>query len=109
MEPGSAGGCRPGRRDRITGLTQDLGPRDEKLEAEALKGSLGGIFSGPNAVRREAARVAAALGIKEVGQLLFDMATDGKRPAAVRVEMLRALEALKDSRLDKATELRPRL
>jgi quinoprotein glucose dehydrogenase len=33
------------------------------------------------------------------------MAADAKRPAAVRVEMLRALEALKDARLDKATQL----
>jgi quinoprotein glucose dehydrogenase len=95
----------PGRRDRVTGLTQDLGQRDAKVAAEALKGSLGGIFSGPNTVRREAARVAAGLGIKEVGPALFDMAADTKRPAADRVEMLRALEALKDTRLEKATEL----
>jgi quinoprotein glucose dehydrogenase len=99
------GWAKPGRRDRVTGLTQDLGPRDDKIAAEALKGSLGGIFSGPNAVRGEAAKVAAALGIKEVGPALFEFASDTKRPAAVRVEMLRALEALKDSRLEKATGL----
>jgi quinoprotein glucose dehydrogenase len=96
---------KPGRRDRITGLTQDLAPRDPKIATEALTASLGGIFSGPNAVRGEAAKVAAALGIKEVGPALFDMASDAKRPAIVRVEMLRALEALKDSRLEKATAL----
>ncbi len=95
----------PGRRDRVTGLTQDLGKRDAAIAAEALKGSLGAVFSGPNAVRREAARVAASLGIKEVGPALFDMAADTKRPAAVRVEMLRALDALDDSRLEKATQL----
>jgi quinoprotein glucose dehydrogenase len=95
----------PGRRDRVSGLTQDLGKRDDKVAVEALKGSLGGIFSGPNSVRREAARAAVALGINEVGPLLFEMASDTKRPAAVRVEMLQALEALKDARLDKATEL----
>src|SRR5205085_1659846 len=95
----------PGRRDRVTGLTQDLGKRDDKVAVAALKESLGGIFSGPNAVRREAARSAVALGIKEVGPLLFEMASDTKRPAAVRVEMLQALEALKDARLEKATEL----
>jgi quinoprotein glucose dehydrogenase len=97
--------AKPGRRDRVTGLTQDLGPRDGQVAAEALKESLGGIFSGPNAVRSEAAKVAASLGIKEVGPALFDMAADGKRPAAVRLEMLRALEALKDARLEKATVL----
>jgi quinoprotein glucose dehydrogenase len=95
----------PGRRDRVTGLTQDLGKRDDRAAVAALKGAFGGIFSGSNAVRGEAARTAAALGIKEVGPVLFEMASDNKRPAAVRVEMLQALEALKDARLEKATEL----
>jgi quinoprotein glucose dehydrogenase len=95
----------PGRRDRVTGLTQDLGKRDSAVAAEALEASLGAVFSGPNAVRREAARSAVALGIKEVGPALFDMAADTKRPAAVRVEMLRALDALNDSHLEKATRL----
>jgi quinoprotein glucose dehydrogenase len=95
----------PGRRDRVTGLTQDLGKRDDRAAVAALKDAFGGIFSGSNAVRREAARTGAALGIKEVGPVLFDMASDNKRPAALRVEMLQALEALKDARLEKATEL----
>ena len=88
----------PGRRDRVTGLTQDLGQRDGTIAAAALKDSLGGIFSGPNAVRGEAAKVAATLGIKEVGPALFDLASDTKRPAVVRVETLRALATLKDAR-----------
>jgi quinoprotein glucose dehydrogenase len=96
---------KPPRRDRVTGLTQNLGQRDDKIAVTALKDALGGIFSGPNAVRREGARAAAALGIKEVGPALFEMASDTKRPAAIRVEMLQALEALKDARLEKATAL----
>src|SRR5262249_31855055 len=78
---------KPGRRDLITGLTQDLPARDPKIASEALKASLGGIFTGPNAVRGEAAKVAAALGIKEVGPVLLDMVSDTKRAATVRVEM----------------------
>ena len=62
------GWAKPGRRDRVTGLTQDLRRRDPAHRGrEALRASLGGIFSGPDAVRGEAAKVAAALGIKEVG------------------------------------------
>jgi quinoprotein glucose dehydrogenase len=95
----------PPRRDRVTGLTQNLGKRDPGLAVEALKQSLGGIFTGPDAVRREAAGVAAKLGIKEVGPALFEIAADTKRPAATRIETLRALETLKDSRLEKAREL----
>ena len=49
---------RPGRRDRVTGLTQDLGSRRVDV-AEVIKPVLGSLFSGPNKVRQEAARVAA--------------------------------------------------
>src|SRR5262249_51356080 len=41
---------------------------------------------------------------KEVGPVLLEMFNDKTRPALVRVEMLKALEALKDSRLPKAME-----
>jgi quinoprotein glucose dehydrogenase len=97
--------AKPPRRDKITGLTQNLGTRDAAIPAEAFKSALGGLFTGPNAVRSEAAKVAAALGIKEVGPALFDLATDNKRPASVRVEMLRALDTLKDAKVPQATEL----
>ncbi len=94
--------AQPPRRNRVTGLTQDLHPRDAKIATEAIKHSLAGIFAGPNAVRQEATKVAASLGVKEVGPVLFALAADGKRPAAMRVEALRALESLHDGSLDKA-------
>ncbi|HWG45196.1 MAG TPA: PVC-type heme-binding CxxCH protein [Gemmataceae bacterium] len=94
--------AKPPRRDRVTGLTQNLGTRDARVAVAALKQSLGGLFAGPNAVRQEAAKVAAGLGIKEVGPVLFALASDAKRPAAMRVEVLRALETLRDGSLDKA-------
>src|SRR5262249_2253170 len=56
-------------------------------------------------VRQEAAKLAAKFGIKEVGPALFETTSDPKRPVAVRVETLRALDALKDERLDKAIQL----
>lgn len=96
--------AKPPRRDRVTGLTQKLGERDGKPAIEAFKTAMGGLFTGPNAVRQEAARVAANLGIKEVGPTLFELATDANRPAEVRVGMLRALEALRDARLEQATQ-----
>jgi quinoprotein glucose dehydrogenase len=92
----------PPRRDQVTGLTQNLGTRDPQIAVDAIKASLGGIFAGPNAVRQEAAKVAAALGIKEVGPVLFELAADGKRPGAMRAEALRALESLHDRSLEKA-------
>ncbi|HKB35962.1 MAG TPA: HEAT repeat domain-containing protein, partial [Gemmataceae bacterium] len=95
---------KPGRRDRVTGLTQDLGTRPVGLAAEAIKPSLGRLFSGPNRVRQEAARVASKLGIREVGPVLVEMLGDRKRPAEVRVEALRGLDALRDARLQKAVD-----
>jgi quinoprotein glucose dehydrogenase len=94
--------AKPGRRDRVTGLTQDLGQRDAKLAAEALRESLGGIFGGPAAVRKEAARVAGQLGIKEVGPTLLALVIDKKGAVTPRVEALAALLALKDDRLEEA-------
>jgi quinoprotein glucose dehydrogenase len=49
--------------------------------------------------------VAADLGIREIGPALFETVADVRRPAAVRVETLRALATLKDERLDKAVAL----
>jgi quinoprotein glucose dehydrogenase len=95
---------KPGRRDHITGLTQDLGERDGAVAVAALKAHLGAIFAGPDAVRKEATSVAARLGIKEVAPALLDIALDTKQKATTRVEAIRALEALKDSRLDRARE-----
>jgi quinoprotein glucose dehydrogenase len=94
--------AKPPRRDRVTGLTQSLAPRDAKVAAAALKQSLAGIADGPDAVAQEAAKVAARLGVKEAAPVLLALAADGKRAAATRVEALRALEALKDGSLDKA-------
>jgi quinoprotein glucose dehydrogenase len=94
--------AKPPRRDRVTGLTQNLDPRDPGIAVEALKHSLAGIFAGSNAVRQEAAKVAAKLGIQEVSPILIALAADGKRPAAMRVEALRAIESLHAGSLDKA-------
>ena len=97
--------AKPKGRDRVMGLWRPLEPRSESIAAEAVRPVLGGIFTGPDKVRQEAAKVAAKLGIKEVGPVLFDLVADTKRPAQARVETLRALATLKDARLDKAMEL----
>ena len=96
---------KPGRRDRVTGLTQKLDVRDPTVAVTALKAHLGPLFTGPDALRKEATAVAAKLGMKEVAPVLFDIATDGKQKPATRVEALRALETLRDARLEKATQL----
>jgi quinoprotein glucose dehydrogenase len=96
---------KPAGRDRVMGLWRPLPTRPAGLAAEAIRPRLGGLFNGSAKVRQEAAGVAAALGIKEVGPALFAMLRESRWPAQVRVESLRALAALRDGRLDEGVRL----
>jgi quinoprotein glucose dehydrogenase len=96
---------KPGRRDRVTGLTQNLGTRDAKPAAEALKKHLSGVFGGPDKLRQEAAKAVAKLGMKDVGPDLLALVTDKKSSPTARVVAVQALDALKDERLDQAMKL----
>ena len=87
---------KPARRDYITGLTQNLSPRDVTVAVEALKARIGGIFSGPADVQKQAVTVAGKLGIKQVGPTLLTLIVDNNTAAGTRVEALSALQALKD-------------
>jgi quinoprotein glucose dehydrogenase len=55
-------------------------------------------------VQAEAAKVAAELGIKEVGPALFTLLGDKVQPPQVRADSLTALATLKDPGLEKAVE-----
>lgn len=96
--------AKPPVLDRVMGLYRPLEPRSNEVAAEAMRSALGGIFTGPNRIHAEAARVAAKLGIKQVGPTLFKIVMNKERPAEVRVESLRALEMLKDNRVQEATK-----
>jgi quinoprotein glucose dehydrogenase len=87
----------PPRRDPVTGLTADLPKRDAKVAADAVRPQGLALFTGSDAVRREAAQVAAKLGVKEFGPLMAGLVRDAKAPVGVRAEALFAVEALKDS------------
>ena len=89
----------PPRRDHITGLIHDLPKREAAVAADALTPVIAGVFAGSDALRAEAAKVSAALGIKEVGPLLTALVKDAKAPAATRADALFALAAVKDKEL----------
>lgn len=94
----------PGRRDRVTGATMDLGQREPGPAADAVRARLGGIFAGSGKVREAATRVSAKFGIKEVGPVLVELVGDAKQDTAVRVEAIMALESLGDPRLNNAIQ-----
>ncbi|HEV3146906.1 MAG TPA: PVC-type heme-binding CxxCH protein [Gemmataceae bacterium] len=91
---------KPSNRDRLTGLYRLLPPRDPQIGADALRTHLGGIFGGSDKLRKEAAVVAAKLGIKEVGKILQDMVANNHESSAAKIEALKALDQLKDSHLN---------
>ena len=90
----------PPGRDRVVGLWRPIAKRPGEDVAEAIRPALAGIMTGPNQVRAEGAKLAAKHGIKEVGPVLRELVADVKRPPAVRVATLKALEALKDVQLE---------
>lgn len=91
--------AKPSKRDAITGCRQDLPDRDPAIAANALKPVVAKIFTGSDAVRKEAVQVVAKLGLKEVGALLAGMVADAKLSGSTRAESLFALEALKAKEL----------
>jgi quinoprotein glucose dehydrogenase len=93
--------AKPAGRDRILNDWRPLPERDPAIAIDAFRARLGSILAGPDKLRKEAARVAAKLGIKEVAVTLRDMVGDNKQSVAARVEALKALDALKDAELDK--------
>jgi quinoprotein glucose dehydrogenase len=95
----------PGRRDRVTGMTQDLGAREAKPAADALRAHLPALLAGPDDVLAEAAAAAGGLGIAEVAPQMLDLARDTKRAPGTRVAALRALAAVRDQHLKEATRL----
>jgi quinoprotein glucose dehydrogenase len=97
--------AKPGRRDRVTGSTQDLGTRDSDIAADALGRHIAGILAGPDALRTEAARVAGRLGLKVMGPTLFHLLADANTSAATRVEAIESLEVLNDSQLSEAIKV----
>jgi quinoprotein glucose dehydrogenase len=96
---------KPGRRDNVTGLTQNLGTRSGNPAVEAVKQNLVGIFAGPEKVREEAAKTCVALAIKEAGPKLMALFIDPAQSAEARVQALRGLSTLEDPQLDRARDL----
>jgi quinoprotein glucose dehydrogenase len=93
--------AKPNGKDRVMGLWRPLPARPGPLAADAMRTSLGAILTGPDAVRKEAIKVAANMGIKDIKPTLISMLQDKKQAAGVRVEALTALASFNDSSLFK--------
>jgi len=90
--------AKPSGRDRVVGLWRPLAERDGNVAVAALRPTLPGILASNEKVRQAGAKVAAELGITEVGPLLATIAANRDESVASRVEAIRALEQLADER-----------
>ncbi|MBC8003665.1 MAG: HEAT repeat domain-containing protein [Opitutaceae bacterium] len=97
---GLADWAKPPARDKIAGLYRPLPARSASIASAALKPLLNDLLT----ANSEAIQVATILAVtklelREAGNTLADIVRDTKIKGAVRVEALKALAALNDSRL----------
>jgi quinoprotein glucose dehydrogenase len=95
---------KPSPKDRVLNFWRPLPPREREPAANAVRTNLSGIFSGSPKVQAEGAKVAAELGIQEVGPALYSLLADKAQPPLVRADSLTALSTLKDPGLERAIE-----
>jgi quinoprotein glucose dehydrogenase len=96
---------KPGRRDRVTGGTQNLGMRDRNIARAAMQRCMTAILAGSDPVREEAVRIVGRLGLQESGPALIQLIADGNASIMTRVAALEALDTLNDSQLPHAIKL----
>ena len=98
--------AKPPGRDCLIGLWRPLPERNARGASLALKSKLPDILkSGPDSVRAVAAQCAAKLNIRQVAPELLDLVGNTTVSANVRIEAMRALIALQDSRVREALTL----
>ena len=98
--------AKPSGRDRITGLWRPLPTRDGKVSAAAAKPVLAATLrTGGTPVRLAAVKVATQLEMADVNPVLFELVSDAKADATVRVGALKQLAATKDTQLSAALEI----
>ncbi len=84
------------KRDLFLGLWRPLPERDARAASITFRSDVGDLLkAGPEQVRTAAIRAAVRLGIDSAGSQLFNIFTNRTEPAALRVESLQALAALK--------------
>ncbi len=82
---------KPGELDRVINFYRPLEDRDESVAKEALAKALPKLLTTDEAVRNQAAKLAASFGIKEVAPVLIGLAQDDKQSAQTRADAIAAL------------------
>jgi quinoprotein glucose dehydrogenase len=96
--------AKPPRRDRVTGLTQNLPERAPEIAITALRANLRGIIAGPDKIREAVVPVATRFGLQEIIPTLRELLNDKQRPSAVRVAAFRGIVSFKEGRLKEVVD-----
>ncbi len=97
---------KPGIRDRVLGTARPVLPREQQgLSRPALVKYADKLLQGFPRLRQETAQTIASFQLASAAPTIFRLATDAAQPAEVRVEMLRTLGRLRDSRLLEAVRM----
>ena len=96
----------PVGRDHVTGLWRPVPARDPRIASTALQQQLPALLASPSSkVKVSATKAAAKLGVQGGSAGAYELLADASQPSNVRVEALKSLTTLKDSRLDDAVKL----
>jgi quinoprotein glucose dehydrogenase len=97
----------PSGRDRVVGLWRPVAAvRPRETAVEALQPALAGILrAAPESVRVAATRAVGRLNIADAAPLLSGLVGDTELSGRVRVEALKALAALDDTKLEDAVQV----
>jgi quinoprotein glucose dehydrogenase len=97
---------KPSGRDHVTGLWRPLAPRDEQVAATALQPALPELMqNSPSIVKIAAVKAFSQLGIKAGAASAYPLVADSSQPVGIRVEALRSLARLHDTRFAEALRL----
>ncbi|WP_169973842.1 PVC-type heme-binding CxxCH protein [Tautonia rosea] len=90
----------PSGRDRVVGLWRPVPSRSPEAAADAIRPIVAELLeAGTDQIRLASAETVASLNITEAGPALFDLFANTQIGAEARVEAIRAMEAIGDSRL----------
>jgi quinoprotein glucose dehydrogenase len=89
----------PPQRDRVLGMWRPIPPHERAYAAAAMHQVLSSVCAPTSPVRIGAARVAASLGLAEVGPVLHDILRDPAVGAPARATVLSDLHRLDDANL----------
>lgn len=93
----------PSPKDRLLNEWRPIAPRSQDPAVAAISSSVVNLLKEPSSgIQEMVAKLAGKFALKSAGEPLFELASNDRADSTARVEALRALVAMKDTRLAQA-------